>query len=82
MPTLTPPSWTDAMGPTRGLFRFYTLERGVALVINGDEVEEQRFPFQGDLDDADRYYLGGYDYEIDEDEATFLTDAGYGEYIT
>jgi hypothetical protein len=81
MPTLVCPTYEDGMATT-GLFRYYTITRGVALVINGDEVEEQRYPFQGDLDAADRYYLGGYTYTIDEDEATFLTVAGYGEFIT
>lgn len=70
------------MWATSGLYRYYKLDRGVALVINGDTVTEMRYPYQGDLDDADRFYLGGYSYEIDAEEAAFLTTKGYGAYIT
>lgn len=34
-------------------------------------------PTQDELDAADRYYLGGHIYEVDADEATALTNAGY-----
>lgn len=48
----------------------------------GDVVTEQRYPWQGDLDDFDFVYLGGYDHQITDAEADVLTDAGYGEFIS
>ncbi len=70
------------MWVSRGLFRFYRMTRGVALIVNGATVTESRYPYQEDLESADAFYLGGHTYTISDAEATVLTDAGYGEYIS
>lgn len=83
MPTFTPPTtYQQAFGPTVGLNRYYTYTRGVAVLVSGTTVTEDRYPFQGDLDDFDFVYLGGYRHSISAAEAVTLTNAGYGSSIT
>lgn len=82
VPTFTPPTVEEAMGPTTGLFRFYKMTRGVAVLIRDGVATETRFPYAGDIDLADFAYLGGHDYVISDDEATMLTNLGYGDYIS
>lgn len=64
------------------LFERYDLPRGVTLVVNGATVTEHQFPSQDTLLAATAYYRGGYIHTITSAEATVLTDAGYGAYIT
>ena len=82
MPTLIPPTVEESLGPTTGLFKFFKCTRGVALYVNGTTVTESRYPYQGNLDAADHAYLGGHSYTISDAEATILTNAGYGAYIS
>ena len=82
IPTLTPPSVEEAMGPIEGLFKYFKVHRGVALIVNGSTVVENRYPSQEDVDSADFAYLGGHSYTISSAEAATLTNAGYGAYIT
>ena len=83
MPTFVPPTtYEQAFGPTTGLNRYYTYTRGVAVLVSGTTVTEDRYPFQGDLDNFDFVYLGGYSYNISAAEAVTLTNAGYGSSIT
>lgn len=70
------------MGPVTGLFRYYKIHRGVALLVNGTTVTATRYPTQDEVADADFAYLGGHTYDISAAEATTLTNAGYGAYIT
>lgn len=81
MPTFTPPTY-DLAYATTGLNRYYTFKRGIAVLVSGSTVTEQRYPFQGDLAGFDHVYLGGYSHLISSAEATTLTNAGYGAYIT
>jgi hypothetical protein len=39
-------------------------------------------PSQDDLADADYYYLGGHEYDIPNDVAQILINAGYSDYVT
>lgn len=64
------------------LFHYYQMERGISLLITGTTVTEKRFPTVDELEAADRYYLGGHIASVDAVEAEFLTDAGYGDYLT
>jgi hypothetical protein len=82
LPTLIPPTVEESLGPITGLFKFFKCTRGVALYVNGTTVTESRYPWQGDLIEADYVYLGGHTHDISDAEATILTDAGYGEYIS
>lgn len=64
------------------LFYRYTIPRGVTLVVNGSTVTEHQYPSESTLLAATAYYRGGYIHEITSAEATVLTNAGYGAYIT
>lgn len=70
------------MGPITGLFKFFKITRGVCVYVKDGVVTESRYPYQGTLDDADFVYLGGHIHTISDDEATTLTDAGYGADIS
>ena len=55
--------------------------RGITFIINGTTVETTMYPYQNDLADADYYYLGGHQYEVSDEVAQILIDAGYGDYV-
>ena len=55
--------------------------RGITFIINGTTVETTMYPYQNDLADADYYYLGGHQYEVDDNVAQILINAGYGDYV-
>lgn len=82
MPLFRPPTYEQAMGPITGLFRFFKFTRGVTVWVTDGVVSEARYPWHGDLLEADYVYLAGHDHIITSDEATVLTAAGYGAYIT
>lgn len=82
MPYLfTTPS--EPEGPAGGhrLFDFYTLDRGITIYRDGEDFYEVRYPSQDMLDAADEFWLGGHQYEVSNETASMLTDAGYGEYL-
>ena len=58
------------------------IHRGISLLINGTTVTENQTPSQDDLAAADYYYLGGHEYTIENNVATILINAGYGEFVT
>jgi hypothetical protein len=82
MPTLVTPTVREGMSVRTGLWRYYSLDVGITLVVSGATVTEIQHPWQGDIEDWDFVYLGGHEYEITDAEATTLTNAGYGAYIT
>jgi hypothetical protein len=82
MPTLIPPTVREGMSVRTGLWRYYSLDVGVTLLVSGSTVTEVQHPWQGDLENYDYVYLGGHVHDISADEATTLTNAGYGAYIT
>jgi hypothetical protein len=82
MPTLTTPTTREGIDTYHPLWRYYSLDVGITLLVSGSTVTEVQHPWQGDLADYDFVYLGGHQYEISADEATTLTNAGYGDYIT
>jgi hypothetical protein len=82
MPTLTTPRTREGMSVRTGLWRYYSIDVGVTLLVDGATVTETQHPWQGDLADYDFVYLGGHIYDISADEATTLTNAGYGDLIT
>jgi len=81
MPTLTTPTRREGIGGT-GLWRYYSLDVGITLLVSGSTVTEVQFPWQGDLENYDYVYLGGHSYSLTSAEVTTLTNAGYGAYIT
>lgn len=89
MPTFKGPTVDEGItGP--GLNRLvarYKLARGETVINYGDGKGWQtvRFPWNGDLTnltDGVDYFLGGHTYTITTAQATDLTNAGYGAYIT
>lgn len=90
MPTFSPPVVYQSLvtpktrGVARLLFRHYRgIPTGVTVIrrANGTYYQKQ-YPRDDELSSASRYYLGGTVYPITEDEATELTAAGYGGYIS
>jgi len=82
MPTLTPPTRDQGPAALDALFARYKIARGVSLLVTGATVTETQYPSQTEIDDADFFYQGGMVHTISSDEATTLTNAGYGAYIT
>lgn len=62
------------LGP---LFSRYRLNRGVSVYRMNGEYYEMRYPTEDDIAGAEVFYLGGHNYEVDEDEKTRLEGAGY-----
>jgi hypothetical protein len=56
--------------------------RGYSLLVTGTTVTEIQTPSQDQLAAADYYFLGGHEYTVSQGQATVLTNAGYGDYLT
>lgn len=82
MPTLTPPTRDQGPAALDSLFIRYKLARGVSLLVTGATVTQMQYPSQTDIAAADHFYQGGMVHTISSAEATVLTNAGYGAYIT
>lgn len=82
MPTLTPPTRDQGPAALDRLFVRYKIARGVSLMVTGATVTEVQFPSQTEIAAADHFYQGGMVHTISSAEATTLTNAGYGAYIT
>lgn len=94
MPTFSPPTANDVPRVTEDyrrenplgwrLFRHYSLlPRGRTVLKSAAGVYTTvDNPSQDDIDAAAVAYLGGHIYQITSAEATALTAAGYGAYIT
>lgn len=74
---------TVSQGPIGGerLFQFFEYDVGVSILKYGNEYFEVMYPNSDDLSAADAYYLGGYENVVSDEEATDLTNAGYGDYL-
>jgi hypothetical protein len=74
---------TEEYGPAGGgrLFIRYRLTRGISLMRNNGVWSEIRFPTEDIIKEADKFYLGGSDYEISESSYQSLIDQGFGEYV-
>ena len=51
------------------------------LVITGGVGKFVSFPLHTDLLAADYYFLGGHYNELDDDQVTAITNAGFGDYV-
>jgi hypothetical protein len=71
---------TEEYGPAGGgrLFIRYKLTRGLTLIRNRGVWSTTAFPTEDVLKEADMYYLGGHEYEINEGVYQDLVNAGYG----
>lgn len=58
------------------------LDRGISLIQREDgSYYWQRFASLDELIDAEKYWLGGHEYPLTDQEATDLINAGFGQYI-
>jgi len=75
---------TIPMGPAGGhrLFEFYTLDVGVTVVKNNGEFETLLYPDEDFLAECQKVYMGGHEHIVTDEEATELTNAGFGNYLT
>lgn len=61
----------------------FGIHRGITIVQRMDGTfYTTRYPAQTELEEVERYWLGGYHHEVDRATADQLTTAGYGTYIT
>jgi hypothetical protein len=56
--------------------------RCLTFIINNTTVTTTMTPDQDTLAAADYYYLGGHEYDISDEVAQILIDAGYEDYVT
>lgn len=82
MPTLNLPTVDENLWTADRFWSRYRIARGISLLVSGATVTATQYPYQEDLDSYDYVYLGGHVYDITDAEATVLTNAGYGGYIT
>lgn len=82
MPKFTPPPVEEGIEISHGLWRYFKINKGVSVYVDGTVVTSTRFPYQADIGTHDFFYLGGYVHDITAAEALTLTNAGYGAYIT
>ena len=64
------------------LFSFFKLRRGVTVLKINDQYIEYRFPSADILASTQKYYLGGSEYVVDDNEAAALSAAGYADNLT
>lgn len=82
MPFLfTPPTVKRAVGLDRFWSR-YSIDVGTTLLKHGEFYSSVTYPSSEDLEAADLFYLGGFFYLVDDDEAEALTEAGYADFLT
>jgi hypothetical protein len=62
---------------TGRLFSFFRLNRGVSVYGYNGGYEETRFPTEDMIAMYTPFYIGGHDYEVDDEEAARLEAAGY-----
>lgn len=79
------PPTVDEPWPRLRPHRFWdriTIPRGITVLKEGDSYRQTRDPSAEEVDLADITYLGGYRYEVEDEEALALQAAGYGAYLT
>lgn len=59
------------------LFSRYRLVKGVSVLKMDGEYFEVRYASEDEVKAADKFYLGGIIYEVDEQEKADLEAAGY-----
>jgi hypothetical protein len=74
---------TEEYGPAGGgrLFIRYRLTRGISLMRNNGVWAEIRFPTEDIIKAADKFYVGGSEYDISESTYQSLIDQGFGQYV-
>jgi hypothetical protein len=79
---LTPPTIQETPAAWDRLFVRYGIHRGITIVQRHDDsLYETRYPAQTELEEAQKWWLGGYRHALSADEYTMFIDAGYGDYV-
>lgn len=78
---LTPPTRAVRRGE-HPLFGRMSFRRGVSLLKVGGLYRQVIEPSDEEIVAAQRAYLGGHEYEVDDDEYADLVAAGYAEWLT
>lgn len=70
--------------PARGgrLLSRYRFPQALTVLKRAGVYEVVQSPSQDVLDSADIVYMGGRDHIVSDSEASDLSSAGYGEYLT
>jgi len=63
------------------LFGRYTLDSGVSLLITGSTGEEAEYVTQNEIKDADYYFAGGHQYQLNQTEYDAVTTAGFEDLV-
>lgn len=82
MARFTPPTVEEGPAGPGPLFNRYRISRGITVLKEAGVYRQVRYPSQAECAAADVAYIGGHTYEITSAEASALTAAGYGSYIT
>jgi hypothetical protein len=77
--TFNPPTVTRTHGERKLQYR---LNHGVSVFRIGGTWHQQETPNADQIAAADRLYIGGHVYEIDQAARDELVAAGYGAHIT
>jgi hypothetical protein len=72
-----PPTVDEGPAGNNILHYRYKLTRGITVVKESGEYRQVRYPSAEELYNADLYYLGGHEYEVDATEKAALEAAGY-----
>lgn len=78
----TPPAVDERLLTYHPLFRRVRYAQPVSILRFGASYKQFRDPDPGDIEAADAAYLGGRSYIVDGFEASRLSEAGYGEFLS
>lgn len=73
----TTPTVSEGPAADGRLFSRYRLLRGITVLKIDGEYYELRYPSSEEVENADEAYIGGYSYEVSEEEKADLEAAGY-----
>lgn len=77
----TPTTVYERIVSRHPLFGRMSLHRGVSLLRNGGIYRQVRNPGDEQIAAAEVAYVGGHVYEVSDEEAGRLREAGYGEWL-
>lgn len=79
----TPPTVDETPAGWDRLFIRVNIARGITVIQREDDTTyEARYPAQTELEDAKNFWMGGHENYLTQEEADYLTNQGYGAYIS
>ena len=79
---LSVPTVREQIDPTKWLWRRYTLDVSLTLVMFNGHWTTIRSASEDYLNSAENYYVGGYQYVVDETVYNQLVADGFGSSLT